>query len=288
MIPTPCAAIWKRPPWTRWRWTPKYEVLREAVKGYRGILKTVETLLFELNHPFKNWEIILPEMRSFALKNFSSYARHPRGPEAMTVILEVFLDGLMEANRPSLEAKALDYLLGFLEKIIQEINDGNREGLLPVLERIFRRLTALPDRFFFLLSSSHVPVKRIAQALLRKSPADGFVNALNPLLIRSLRTIYEYWLNEEDPLAWLARIADGSPRHPGKGGRDPSRHFPSLSPGIPAGSGRSVHPRRIRGNPAEAPRPSRATSRSSAPIRKFRTISPEPKAIPARARKRAF
>ena len=196
---------------------PKYEVLREAVKGYRGILKTVETLLFELNHPFKNWEIILPEMRSFALKNLSSYARHPRGPEALTAILEVFLDGLREANRPSLEAKALDYLLGFIEKIIQEINEENREGLLPVLDQIFRRLTALPDRFFFLLSSSHVPVKRIAQVLLRKTPADGFVSTLNPLLIRSLRTVYEYWLNEEDPLAWLTRIADGSPRVREKG-----------------------------------------------------------------------
>ena len=196
---------------------PKYEVLREAVQGYRGILQTVETLLFELNHPFKNWEIILPEMRSFALKNFASYARHPRGPEAMSVILEIFLDGLMEANRPSLEGKALDYLLGFVERIVQEIDEANRERLLPVLERIFRRLTALPDRFFFLLSISHVPVKRIAQALLKKSPADGFLKTLNPLLARSLRTIYEYWLNEEDPLAWLGRIADGSLRIREKG-----------------------------------------------------------------------
>jgi len=54
-------------------------------------------------------------------------------------------------------------------------------------------------------------MKRIAQILLRKAPADGFVRTLNPLLIRSLRTVYEYWLKEEDPLAWLARIADGSP-----------------------------------------------------------------------------
>lgn len=191
---------------------PKYEVLREAVKGYRGILQAVETLLFELNHPYKNWEILLPELRSFALKNFASYARHPRGPEALAVILEVFLEGLAGANRPALEGKALDYLLGFLERIVQEINGENRERLFSVLDPVLRRLAALPDRFFFLLASSHVPVKRIARALLQKSPPAGLPGAINPLLVRALRTIYEYWLKEEDPLAWLARVADGSPR----------------------------------------------------------------------------
>ena len=196
---------------------PKYEVLREAVKGYRGILQTVETLLFELNHPFKNWEVILPELRSFALKNFSAYARHPRGPQAIAVIMDIFMAGLMEAGRPSLEAKALDYLLGFIEKVIGETHENNRSGLLPVLQGIFTQLSVLPERPFFLLSSSHVPVKRIAQALLSKAPLDGSAPPLQALLIRCLRTTYEYWLREEDPLAWLGRIVDGSTRIREKG-----------------------------------------------------------------------
>ena len=75
---------------------PKYNVLQETVAGYRGILKTLEALLFELNHPFKNWEIILPELRAFALKHFSSYARHPQGPQAIAVIIDVFLDAAAE------------------------------------------------------------------------------------------------------------------------------------------------------------------------------------------------
>ncbi len=99
---------------------PKYEVLRETVAGYRGILRTLETLLFELNHPFKNWEIILPELRAFALKNFSSYARHPQGPQAIAVIIDVFLDAVMNSSREDLQAKAIDYLLGYMEKIISE------------------------------------------------------------------------------------------------------------------------------------------------------------------------
>ena len=47
---------------------PKYKVLQETVAGFRGIRKTVDTLLYELNHPFRTWEIILPELRAFALK----------------------------------------------------------------------------------------------------------------------------------------------------------------------------------------------------------------------------
>jgi len=65
----------------------------------RGIQKTVEALLFELNHPFKNWEVILPELRAFALKHFTSYARHPQGAQAIAVIFDVFLDAAVHSGR---------------------------------------------------------------------------------------------------------------------------------------------------------------------------------------------
>src|SRR5512136_1547538 len=68
---------------------PKYKVLQETVSGYRGILKSLDTLLYELNHPYKNWEIILPELRGFALKYFSSYSRHPKGAQAVSSMTEI-------------------------------------------------------------------------------------------------------------------------------------------------------------------------------------------------------
>jgi len=78
---------------------PKYKVLQETVSGYRGILKSLDVLLYELNHPFKNWEIILPELRNFALKHFSSYSRHAKGPQAVAVMIDVFLDALLTSPR---------------------------------------------------------------------------------------------------------------------------------------------------------------------------------------------
>ncbi|MCX5906845.1 MAG: hypothetical protein NTY64_06580, partial [Deltaproteobacteria bacterium] len=117
---------------------PKYAVLQETVAGFRGILKTVETLLFELNHPFKNWEFILPELRTFALKYFSSYARHPRGPQAIEGIIDIFLDAAIHSGRDDLESKAVDYLLGYLEKIVSELNAGSKGNLLTVLGTCFQ------------------------------------------------------------------------------------------------------------------------------------------------------
>ncbi|MFA6900197.1 MAG: hypothetical protein WC256_08325, partial [Desulfurivibrionaceae bacterium] len=41
--------------------------LLEIVNSYRGISKTIETLLYEVSHPFRNWKMILPRLRSFVL-----------------------------------------------------------------------------------------------------------------------------------------------------------------------------------------------------------------------------
>ncbi len=187
---------------------PKYRVLQETVAGFRGILKTVDTLLFELNHPFKNWEIILPELRAFALKYFTSYGRHPRGPEAIGVIIDVFLDGAVQASRDDLRAQAIDHLLSYLERIANELNSANQGGLLPQLQACFRRLAELPEKQFLNIASSHMPLKRIGQILLKKLPADSKHGALNRLIQRSLRVTYEYWLKEDDPAVWLAKIGE--------------------------------------------------------------------------------
>jgi len=187
---------------------PKYNVLQEAVIGYRGIQKTVDTLLFELNHPFKNWEIILPEMRAFALKHFASYARHSKGAQAIAVIIDVFIDAVMNSGREDLQARAIDHLLGYIEKIASELNGANQESFLPVLSTCFQRLSSLPEKQFFFLASSHIPLKRIGQLFLRKLPEDSEFNEFNKLLVRSLRVAYGYWLNEEDPQFWFPRKED--------------------------------------------------------------------------------
>jgi pyruvate,orthophosphate dikinase len=189
---------------------PKYRVLQETVAGYRGILKTLDVLLFELNHPYKNWEIILPELRAFALKHFGSYSRHPKGPQAVSVIIDVFLDALLNSHREDLEAKAIDHLFSYVEKMITELNPSNQEGLLPVLRSCFQRLSTIPEKKFFLLASSHIPLKRIGQILIGKVSTDSGLREFSGLLAQSLRAAYGYWLSEEDPQKWFTPEGSGS------------------------------------------------------------------------------
>ena len=47
--------------------------LLEMVEQYRGLHVTLEKLLYEVCHPFRNWKLILPQLRSFALKNIGHY-----------------------------------------------------------------------------------------------------------------------------------------------------------------------------------------------------------------------
>lgn len=182
---------------------PKYEVLLETVEGYRGIQKAAETLLFELHHPFKNWEIILREMRSFALKYYSAYSGHPRGPKAISAIIDVFFEAINQVDSDSLEIKAIDYLLNYLEKIVNELNGQNHGEIWPILQLTFQRLASLPEKKFFYLASSHIPLKKIGQTFLLKLPENSLLPEFNNLLMRSLKVTYTYWLKEEDPICWF-------------------------------------------------------------------------------------
>ncbi len=210
---------------------PKYQVLQETVSGYRGILKSLDTLLFELNHPYKNWEIILPELRGFALKHFASYSRHPKGPLAVSVMIDIFLDALLNSHRADVEAKAIDHLFSYLEKILNELNPENQESLLPVLQACFQRLSSMPEKKFFLLASSHTPLKRIGQILLRKVSDGSGMSEFNRLMTQSLRAAYEYWLKEEDPEKWFTGEGAESLRTRGERSRIFWRRFPTGASG---------------------------------------------------------
>ena len=72
----------------------KYEVLREIVKDYPGILSAAETLFSELNNPSPNWSLIVKEIRTYALKNFYLHDHNENGAEAVGVIIGVFLEAM--------------------------------------------------------------------------------------------------------------------------------------------------------------------------------------------------
>src|SRR4030066_477306 len=95
----------------------KYEILREVVKDYPGLLGAVEALFNELNKPIKNWSLIVKEIRSHALKNFYLHDHHEKGIEAIKIIVDIFLEAITSPDVNTQQA-AIDGFMFYLEKIL--------------------------------------------------------------------------------------------------------------------------------------------------------------------------
>jgi len=57
---------------------PRYEILRDMVKDYPGILSAADPLFRELSCEHWDWSAIIREMRAHALKNFYLHDHHER------------------------------------------------------------------------------------------------------------------------------------------------------------------------------------------------------------------
>ncbi len=182
---------------------PRFEVLREVVADYQGLRKQVDHLLFELHHPYRNWRLILPELRSFALKNFKAYGLHERGAEASAAIADVFIDLILEAKEEDIKSQAIDALWAYLEKIVEVLPEDRFPAYLPFLNYIFGRLQSIPDETFISLMQSYHSLKRLGRSLLRKLPPEAGLENLARLIYRGLVLTYYFWLKAPDPLAWF-------------------------------------------------------------------------------------
>ena len=192
----------------------KYWPLKEVVETLPGLLQQTQVFLCELNHPFKNWTYVVQEIRNYALRNFSIYYQHPKGPQVIQIILNEWLDALAFSSDQSVHARALDNILYFVEKIIDE-GRSRLQDCMPLLSELFQLLSSLPDEQFFLLSNGYYQVKRIGQIASQSQLHEDKFDYLrfNRLLRRTLRTSYQYWLTQEDPVEWF--VIDGEKPHPG-------------------------------------------------------------------------
>jgi pyruvate,orthophosphate dikinase len=186
--------------------SPKYEVLRDVVKDYPGILSASEPLFRELNnHPF-NWDAVVKEMRAYAFKNFYLHDHHEKGTAAIEAVIGVFLEGV---NNPDISVReaAAESLIFYLEKIMVDGN-SDLEKYRPVLRDCFIRLNRLEDEHFFIFVTNPHQLKKLGQIILGKMPAGLDIGIFNDLLFRYLSLTFDYWLNEEDPVKRLKEMKD--------------------------------------------------------------------------------
>ncbi len=185
----------------------KYNVLREAVSDYKGVLKAADNLLFELHHEFKNWSALVTDLRSFALKNFNTYIRSPKGTDACRVLLETFLDLIKNAPRRKQKVAAADALLAYMEKIVKVADDDVFQRLLPAFSWIFKELNSVDREIISSIAISFHPLARLMKIMAGRIPENDlhqdFWHWCKELMLKVRLISYEYWLGIEGPQKWL-------------------------------------------------------------------------------------
>ncbi len=187
-------------------------VLLEVVEQFKGLHSTLEKLLYEVCHPFRNWRIVLPQLRSFALKNITRYKNHKRGPEAFRLFSRLFFDVLKETQRdPALLTQGIGAMMVWLDKAAAQLSIEDLQRFGPEFNNTFNELAEL-DRtnrpvMMQIVHGQH-PVTKIARHFwalseIHRIDFETYLYPLAMLVKTVLARCYDYWLHEDDPLHWF-------------------------------------------------------------------------------------
>ncbi|MDF1613903.1 PEP/pyruvate-binding domain-containing protein [Desulfurivibrio dismutans] len=148
---------------------PDWQVLLEVVAGYQGIRGPLEELLYEISHPYRNWRLILPRLRSFTLKHLDHYRRHPKGPEACLRLFAILHASLQEtAKNEVLQAQAGEALLAFFDKLVVLLKPHELGNFRQTISHCCHQLATLDDQLLLPLVQGQHSGKRIIARLVSK------------------------------------------------------------------------------------------------------------------------
>ncbi len=190
---------------------PAFDTLREVVSGYQGLSAKLDHLLYEISHPFRNWNFIIPETRAFVLKNLTHYQRHEKGPECFGLFCRIFLGALEDCKKNSkLVAMVMEAMLAFTDKLIISIDQEGLSRFENQFNSFFKQLTILDEidvQIMMYMVQGHHPMKKMAIRLVSFSDTHPDImfdyEPVARLMQKILTLNYNYWLGEEDPLPWF-------------------------------------------------------------------------------------
>ena len=188
---------------------PELLLLLDVVEPYKGLHSTLEKLLYEVCHPFRNWKMVLPQLRSFALKNISYYRADARGPEAFRLFARLFVEALRDTARdPQLLAQSVGAVMTWLDKLLQKFTEEDLLRFGAEINELFVTLCELNKTDKAILMQfvhGQYPLAKLGKRLLllgkKKDVFDFSVFARFVQIAQEL--CYDYWLNEDDPLPWF-------------------------------------------------------------------------------------
>ncbi len=194
---------------------PDLLLLLEIVKKYRGIHSSLESLLYEICHPYRNWQILVSPLRSFVLKNFSHYLKHEQGPEAFELFEGLFFEAVDDSARNALLlSQVFEALCSWLDKVISQLESRELRRFEPAINSMFTRLEELDsadDTLLMHLVHGPHSIKRVIRRLLDlagRSDLDIDISPAASLMHLLLQKTYDYWLSEDDPLPWFLERCD--------------------------------------------------------------------------------
>ncbi len=191
---------------------PKLQLLLDIVSRYKGLHNTLENLLLEICHPYRNWNLLIPQLRSFVLKNSNYYVRHEDGPAAFSLFAGLFLQAMKDSEKNSkLLSQIIESQVAWVAKIVGLFSSEVLLTYQSSLDSYFLALLTLDNGespiMMHIVQGQH-PMKRLATSLLafagkEQSQAAFDYCSIARLMQAILKRNYQYWLEEEDPLPWF-------------------------------------------------------------------------------------
>ena len=188
----------------------KYRLVQEIMSKYSGIMDNLNTFLTELCHPYKNWEFIVREARTYSLDYFHLLKNHPKGIDAAKIFIDIFLEVIEVSTSAETKRDGADYLLIYIQKIIKDSGD-EISRFLPVLGYAFDRIRHLHPEDFSLFIKSYYQINKIANDFINKAVSEDGFEPINSILIKYLEESYHCWMDEQDPFLWFTNEINYNP-----------------------------------------------------------------------------
>ncbi|MGB9712897.1 MAG: PEP/pyruvate-binding domain-containing protein [Dissulfurimicrobium sp.] len=186
---------------------PRYQVLREAVRDYQGLFKAADHLIYELHHPFVNWNVVIGELRDFAMKNYATISRCKLGAAAVGALIQAFEFAAVRSPKKPQKVEAIDGLTAFFEKIARTSDDNSLARLAPVLTAALSDIDAWDEDMVMAVSQSCHPLPRAVAVIFERLNGLDDYRGLWQEAVRLVRKIRKmtvaYWLDVEDPVTWF-------------------------------------------------------------------------------------
>ncbi len=181
----------------------KYRVLMEMMDGHYGILRRLEDLLIELNHPFVNWEYVLGQLKSLSIGDFYDFNRLENGPEALRLFADIYTSTFSTSRDERVQDSAVRYLFEFINTVIGKSYE-KLERNMDLVSFVFSSLLSFArkgEHPFLRKSSTYL---KVTLGLLREHNCSVSGDILKDLLYIIFQETYDFWTTQPDPGEWYA------------------------------------------------------------------------------------